>query len=95
MSSEVKSQTNGKRYIYFYFNRNEEEKIVDIVPKHIQYWQAAAVNDYLGGPFSDHTGGLISFSVASLQIATNIILKDPFITEGLIAQKWIKEWETE
>jgi len=95
MSSGTKSQTKGKRYIYFYFNRNKVEKIIEVIPRHIQYWQTAALNDYIGGPFSDHTGGLISFSATSLQEATDIILQDPFITEDLIAQKWIKEWHPE
>jgi uncharacterized protein len=95
MSSSTNTQSFRKRFVYFYFNRNEPGKIKQVIPSHVQYWQAEALNDYLGGPFSDWTGGMIIFSAMSLQEATDIILQDPFILEDLIAQKWIKEWITE
>jgi len=83
---------NGKRFVYFYFNRNEPEKIRQVVPAHVGYWKSANVKGYMGGPFGDQTGGLISFVAPSLQDATEIILQDPFIVEDLISEKWIKEW---
>ena len=87
---------NGsKRFIYFYFNRFEPEKIRQVVPAHVQYWKSANLKDYSGGPFGDRTGGLISFSATSLEEATEIVLRDPFIQEDLIEQKWIKEWVLE
>ena len=64
---------NGKRFIYFYFNRNEPEKIRQVVPAHVGYWKSANVKGYMGGPFGDRTGGLISFVAPSLQDATEII----------------------
>jgi uncharacterized protein YciI len=84
--------TNGKRFVYFYFNRFDPEKIRRSVPAHVEYWQTASLEDYAGGPFGDRTGGLISFSAPSLEEATAIVLQDPFIQEDLIDQKWIKEW---
>ena len=86
------NRSNQKRFVYFYFNRDEPEKIREVVPEHVQYWKTANLREYLGGPFGDWTGGLISFTAASLQDATQFILQDPFVTEDLIAQKWIKEW---
>jgi len=83
---------NGKRFVYFYFNRNEPEKIRQVVPAHVGYWKSANVKGYMGGPFGDRTGGLISFVAPSLQDATEIILQDPFIVENLISEKRIKEW---
>lgn len=83
---------NGKRFVYFYFNRNEPEKIRQVVPAHVGYWKSANVKGYMGGPFGDRAGGLISFVAPSLQEATKVILQDPFIQEDLIEQKWIKEW---
>lgn len=83
---------NNKRFVYFYFNRNEPEKIRQVVPAHVEYWQSANLEGYMGGPFGDRTGGLISFVAPSLQKATNIVLQDPFILDDLISQKWIKEW---
>ena len=89
------AQNTGRRYIYFYFNRNEPEKIRQVVPAHVGYWKAANLKEYLGGPFADRTGGLITFTASSLEEATEIILKDPFVLEDLIAEKWIQEWIVE
>jgi uncharacterized protein YciI len=89
------TQNHDKRFIYFYFNRNEPEKIRQVVPAHVQYWKTADLKEYRGGPFSDRTGGLISFVGSSLEEATEIVLQDPFILENLIAEKWIKEWIVE
>ena len=85
-------KNKDRRFLYFYFNRDEPERIGQIVPAHIQYWKAANLQGYMGGPFSDRTGGLISFLVSSLDKAAEIIRQDPFILEDLIEQKWIKEW---
>ena len=81
------------RFIYFYLNRNVTEKIAQVVPSHVQYWTTADLKEYVGGPFADHTGGLISFVTSSLQEATAIVEQDPFLLEDLIEQKWIKEWK--
>lgn len=73
-----------KRFIYFYFNRRTPQRIREVVPAHVCYWQMAQV--------ADRTGGLISFAAQDLQQATGIILQDPFVVEDLIDEKWIKEW---
>jgi uncharacterized protein YciI len=88
-------QNHDRRFVFFYFNRNEPEKIRQVVPAHVQYWKEMDVEGYMGGPFAERTGGLISFVAPNLEVATNIILDDPFILEGLIDQKWIKEWNPE
>ena len=81
------------RFIYFYFNRDSPEKIAQIVPTHVQYWTIANLQEYVGGPFADHTGGLISFVTSSLEEAIAVVEQDPFVLEDLIQQKWIKEWK--
>ena len=81
------------RFIYFYFNRDAPDKIAQIVPAHVRYWTTANLKEYVGGPFVDHTGGLISFVTSSLQEAITIVEQDPFVFEDLIEQKWIKEWK--
>ena len=88
-------QNSHLRFVYFYFNRNEPEKIRQVVSAHVQYWQTANRQGYMGGPFADRTGGLISFVASSLEEAEEIILQDPFVLEDLIDQKWIKEWHPE
>jgi uncharacterized protein len=86
------SQNNHRRFLYFYFNRNQPEKIRKVVPAHVQYWQSKNPEGYMGGPFADRAGGLISFVASSMEEATALILQDPFVLEKLIEQKWIKEW---
>jgi uncharacterized protein YciI len=88
-------QNNNRHFIYFYLNRSEPEKVRQVVPNHVQYWKTAGLKGYTGGPFSDRTGGLISFFASSFEEATEIILKDPFILEDLVSEKWIKEWIVE
>ena len=89
------SQNKERRFLYFYFNRNEPEKIRQIVPAHVEYWKSTSPKGYMGGPFADRTGGLISFVASSLEAATAIIQQDPFVLNDLIDQKWIKEWSPE
>jgi uncharacterized protein YciI len=81
-----------KHFLYFYLMRKTPDTIRQLVPAHIQYWQSRDVPDYMGGPFADRTGGLITFSVTSLDDAQQIIMDDPFVREQLIEQGWIKEW---
>ncbi|HSL45887.1 MAG TPA: YciI family protein [Anaerolineales bacterium] len=88
-------QNNIKRFVYFYFNQEEPEKIRQVVPAHVEYWKAANLQGYMGGPFADRTGGLISFLANSISEATEIVEQDPFIMQDLIADKWIKEWIVE
>ena len=80
------SQNHGKRFGYFYFNRRDPIRIGEAVAAHVSYWQTANPQGYMGGPFADRQGGLISFVASSLEEATQIILQDPFIVEDLIEQ---------
>ena len=50
---------------------------------------------YMGGPFTDRTGGLISFLASNLEEAEEIMRQDPFVSADLIEQKWIKQWIVE
>jgi uncharacterized protein YciI len=72
------SQNKNQHFIFFYFNRNEPEKIRQVVAAHVGYWKAANLKEYLGGPFADRTGGLIFFAASSLEEATEIILQDHY-----------------
>jgi uncharacterized protein YciI len=72
--------------------KREPEKIQNIVPAHVDYWKSKKLDDYQGGPFSDRSGGLITFAAENLERANEIIKNDPFILNDLIDQNWIKEW---
>ena len=86
---------HGSRFIYLYFNRNEPDKIRELLPAHVEYWKTADLKEYMGGPFGDRTGGLISFIASDLEEAREIIFRDPFLLKDLIAERWIKEWSVE
>jgi uncharacterized protein YciI len=62
------------------------------VPAHVRYWQNANLDGYVGGPFADRLGGLITFLATSLEQAERIVSGDPFVLEDLIIEKWLKEW---
>jgi uncharacterized protein YciI len=85
----------GKRFVYFYINRNDPEKIRLVVQAHVQFWKTTNLQGYMGGPFGDRSGGLISFIASDMDEAVKIIFQDPFILEDLVDQKWIKEWVLE
>jgi uncharacterized protein YciI len=96
-----KIQTHGggtkmnKKFVYFYFMKNDPDKIRQIVSSHIKFWKEANLKEYIGGPFADRTGGMISFVAENLEEATTIIMKDPFVEEDILINKWIKEWIVE
>ena len=81
-----------ERFVYFYFMKNEPDKIRQVAPAHVDYWRSAGLPGYMGGPFADRTGGLISFEAASLEDAAEMVKKDPFTGNNLIGEWWVKEW---
>jgi uncharacterized protein YciI len=81
-----------KKFIYFYFMKNDPDKTRQHVSDHVDYWKSSELDDYLGGPFSDRTGGAITFRAKDIEEATEITSKDPFVLEDQLAMKWIKEW---
>lgn len=85
----------GKKYVYFYFMKIEREKIMQVAPQHVSYWKGLKISGYLGGPFADKSGGLITFSANNLEEAEKFVNKDPFFTEDLLSDRWIKEWIVE
>ncbi len=85
----------GKHFVYFYFMKNEPEKIKSAVGAHVEYWKKLALDNYRGGPFADRSGGLIYFEAGSADEAERIAMNDPFALENLLRDRWIKEWVVE
>ena len=81
-----------KRFVFFYFMKNKPEGIGSAVPGHIDYWRNLDLEDYLGGPFADRSGGMITFAATDMDEVARIVSADPFMTNDLIEQKWIREW---
>ena len=70
--------TAVKRFAFMYFMRDSPNKIREVVPYHIDYWNQNRTEGYVGGPFVDRTGGLISFKAAGLAEAAALVEADPF-----------------
>lgn len=56
----------GKRPAYFYFMKNDPDRIRSVVPLHVEYWKGSGLEGYMGGPFADRSGGLITFEAENL-----------------------------
>ncbi len=84
-----------KQFVYFYFMKNEPDKIQQIAPSHVSYWKNSHVEGYSGGPFTDRSGGLVTFKANRIEEAEKLVYGDPFILKDLLENKWIKEWMVE
>jgi uncharacterized protein YciI len=84
-----------KRFVFCYQMTEDAATIRETVPAHVTYWTEAALDHYLGGPFADRSGGLITFAASDLERATRIAESDPFVLRSLVRDWWIREWLVE
>jgi uncharacterized protein len=80
------------RYAYFYLMQDDRDRVAATVGRHVSHWRELGLPDYLGGPFADRTGGLITFRAEDDQQAQRAVDTDPFVQEGLLAAHWLKRW---
>lgn len=80
------------RVLYLYLMRDAPDHVRAVAPQHAAYWHALGLRDYLGGPFADRSGGLITFGIASAEEAERLVADDPFVREDLLERRWVKEW---
>jgi uncharacterized protein len=80
------------RFVYFYFMKEALDRVRLTAPVHATYWQSLGLADYLGGPFADKSGGLITFSADSHAEAVRVVSGDPFVREDLLERHWLKQW---
>jgi uncharacterized protein YciI len=85
----------SSRYAYFYFMGNDAEQVRATAPQHAAHWRDLGLDDYVGGPFEDRSGGLITFRAESTAQAENAVTSDPFVATGLLDTYWIKQWGPE
>lgn len=83
------------RFLYIYFMRRDPDRVRATALTHAEYWRGLSLRDYLGGPFADRSGGLITFAAASVEEAARLVADDPFLRDGLVARHWVKEWLVE
>lgn len=85
----------AKRFTYFYFMINEPKRIRPFIPQHVAYWKGLKLPGYMGGPFADRSGGMITFEANDLDSASKCANKDPFALLDLLENRWVKEWDAE
>ena len=83
------------RFAYVYLMAENPDRVRAVAPQHAAYWQGLNLPNYLGGPFADHSGGLITFDAHSAQEAEQLAGDDPFVREELLTSRWLKEWHIE
>jgi uncharacterized protein YciI len=62
------------------------------LPGTLPKWHGLGLGGYLGGPFDDRSGGLISIEADSGEEAERLIAADPFVREELLASSSIERW---
>jgi uncharacterized protein YciI len=80
------------RFLFFYLMNDEPDRVRELAPRHAGYWQNLAPPGYLGGPFADRSGGLITFEAHSASHAEQLVHGDPFLHGGLLRSWWLREW---
>jgi uncharacterized protein YciI len=80
------------RIAYVYLMAADSDRVRAVAPRHAAYWRGLDLPNYLGGPFADRSGGLITFEARSVDEAEWLAADDPFVREGLLASRWLKEW---
>ena len=83
------------RCSYIYFMKDDPDRVAAVAPEHAAYWRELELREYLGGPFADRSGGLISFESDSHDDAAQRVAADPFVRAGLVERSWVKEWKVE
>ena len=83
------------RIVYFYSMKHEPDEIRTVAPAHAAYWRERGLPEYVGGPFADRSGGLITFDASTAEEAERIVAADPFVTGGLLDDSIVKEWTPE
>jgi uncharacterized protein YciI len=91
-STEVTKGAEMDRFLYFYVMKGSPDRVREVAPEHAAYWRDLELRKYLGGPFADMSGGLITFETASAAEAEALVAADPFFRDGRLEHHWVKEW---
>ena len=83
------------RFLFFYLMTDDPDRVREVAPQHSTYWGRQALAGYLGGPFADRSGGLITFEADTPALAEKLASGDPFLRQGCISSWWLKEWLAE
>jgi uncharacterized protein YciI len=79
-------------FLYFYLMRDAPNREQAIASEHAAYWKRLGLRGFRGGPFADRSGGLITFEALSDDEAERFVAGDPFVKQGLLERRYMKEW---
>jgi uncharacterized protein len=77
---------------YSYWMKGDADRLRRVALEHAAYWRELGLPGYMGGPFADRSGGLITFDADSFAQAEGIIAADPFVQEELLESSVVKQW---
>ena len=80
------------KIVHVYWMKREPDRVRSIAPEHVAYWHGLGLHGYLGGPFVDRSGGLITFEADSVREAEDAVAGDPFVREDLLESSIVKQW---
>lgn len=83
------------RIVHVYSMRDDPDRVHAVAPAHAAYWRDLRLPGYLGGPFADRSGGVITFEASSFEDAVRVIDGDPFVREQLLETSLVKQWVVE
>jgi hypothetical protein len=58
--------------------KDDPDAIREVASKHQAYWHQLGLAEYIGGPFADRSGGLISFEAPAEGAAGQLVSNDLF-----------------
>ena len=71
------------RCLYIDFMKDDPDRVAAVAPEHAAHWRELELREYLGGPFADRSGGLISFETDSHDDAAQLVADDPSFAKDL------------
>lgn len=80
------------RFLFFYLMKDDPDRVREVAPRHASYWHQQPPPGYLGGPFADRSGGLVTFEADGVGQAEQLISEDPFLRERVLSGWWLKQW---
>ena len=83
------------RIAYFYWMKDDPDRVRTVAPEHAAYWRDLGLPGYLGGPLADRSGGLSTFEADSLESAERLVAADPFVRDELLEGSVVKQWMPE
>lgn len=70
-------------------------KVADVRPRHREFLQSLAEQGRvaIAGPLGDDTGGVVLYQADSAEALEELIDKDPYHLEGVIAERTVREFK--